>query len=304
MPEATLPKDVKYVTQEEVDKYFKLWKETGEKLETIVDKLNKSEAEKVELVGRIKRIEDAKKPTYIPDEDDLTKVYTERNLPKTEEEWNDLFDANPNYAAELKYKAKELADSANKQVTSWQNERNTAITKLQEKHPDLYLRNEKGEIKKFKFDGRGGYAKDAAGNMVEDPNGVPCLDMESEKTKVWVELASDEQFLASAKAPLIIMEAMENRIKSKKEEDMAKKLEEDKKVKEKEREKKVDANALASGGDNPPPKEEEEVEIKYNSKEEESHVKSKVASGFYKSEKEYFQVKNREGKIPMGRGGF
>jgi len=284
------------VTQEEVNKYYKLYKEGSEKIEVLVNKLNLAEGEKVDLVGRIKKLEDDKKPpVYVPPEDGLPKVYTEEDPPQTEQEWNDYFDSNPNAAHELKAKV-------GTRQNSWRQERVKSAKDLQEKHPDMYFRNEDGSLKKYKVDISGNYVK-AGGQLVLDPAGVPHVDEKSEKGKIWMDLANDPNFLSSAKAPTIIMGAMENKLRVRKDKDMEDKLEKDKKDKEIKRVKKVD-NADVAGGGGEPPAEKPKVEIKYNSKEEEAHVKRQVDKGFYKSEEQYFQIKGSGQEIPAGRGGF
>jgi hypothetical protein len=291
----------KVVTQEEFNRIYRLYKEGEEKLEVVVAKLNTSEAEKVNVLERIKALEDKNKerpPAYVPPaegEQKLSEVYTEQTPPQTEQEWNDLYDENPTYAHDLKI-------AVGKTHKSWKDERKNAADELQKKHPDMYLRNEDGSFKRFKVDERGNYVK-VAGKPVEDPQGIPHMDVNSDKGKIWMGLATDPKFLASARAPLIIMSAMENEYRKGKDKEMAKKIEEEKKNKDKEKEAKADKTKVAGGGGNPPV-EEPKVEIKYNSKEEEAYVKDRVAKGFWKSEEEYFLTKEKGNVIPAGRGGF
>lgn len=306
-----MPNDDKSATQAEVNKYYKLFKEGEEKLEVVVGKLDKTAAEKVELVGQIKDMDDRikkmeaekNKPpvsTYVPPvgDDDLTKVYTLENPPQTKAEWNDLYDADPSYAHDLK-----------NQVTKVSSERSSAIQnaakKVQEKHPDMYKVDAEGKIKKFRTDPnqRDGYAKDNTGAPIEDTAGVPMLDQESEKGKIWMGLATDPNFLKAPNAPVIIMEAMENKLRTKKEKEMADKVEKEKKDKEKGRVDKVDAAALAAGGDNKPPV-VDDIKVEYTSEEEKKHVHAAIAAGRYKDEKDYFRKARRGTEISYGRGGF
>jgi len=295
-------------SQEEVDKYFKLYKETGEKLETIVDKLDKTAGEKVELVSKvkeqdekIKKLEEEKKvkPAYVPPagDEDLTKVYTLDNPPQTQEEWNDLYDSNPSAAHDLKNQVTKVTSEHSGKM------KNAAKT-VQDKHPDMYKLKEDGTIKRFKADAQGNYAKDNTGAFIEDTAGLPMLDEESEKGKIWIGIATDANFLRSPNAPVIIMEAMENKLKTKKEKDMADKLKKDKEDKEIKRTDKVDKVKLAAGGDNPPPPPEDDVEIKYGSEEEKKHVHAAIAAGRYKDEKDYFRAAKKGSVISYGRGGF
>ena len=290
----------KPATQAEVDKYYKLYKETGEKLETIVAKLDKTAAEKVELVGRLKDLEERvpKKPAYVPppNDDDLTKVYTLDNPPQTQEEWDDLYDASPSYAHDLKNQVTQASSARSSKMK-------TAAGKVQEKHPDMYKVDGEGKIKRFQVNARGEYIKDNTGAFIDDSTGLPMLDMESEKGKIWMDIATDPNFLQSPNAPIIIMEAMENRLRTKKEQDMADKLDKEKKDKEIAREKKVDAAAVAIGGDNPPV-EKEDIKVEYSSEEEKKHVLAAIAAGRYKDEKDYFRATKRGTVVSYGRGGF
>lgn len=271
----------KFVTQEEVNKYFKLWKETGEKLEKVVEKLDKSEAAKVELVTRVKALET--KNNYVPppeDERPLKEIYTEQNPPQTEAEWDELFTESPSYATDLRNKVKKSQDD-------YRTERDKAVQTLIEKHPDMYKRDEKGML-----------LRDKDGNVI--------FDKESPKGKIYSRIAGkDPKILESVTAPIIVMKAMELELKEGKEAQMKKDLEDKKNKDEKERKGKVDAAALATGGDNPPPV-EEKIEIKYNSEEEKKHVLEAIRQGRYKDEKDYFRsLKQGQGKnIGYGRGGF
>ncbi len=270
----------KFVTQEEVDKYFKKWKETGEKLEKVIEKLDKTAAEKVELVARIKKLEEEKTKVPLPDDEKpLSEVYTVDNPPKTEDEWNDLYDENPSYAQDLKEKVRS-------KLTEWQKERQRCLQVLQEKHPDLYKRDENGN-----------FIRDAHGNLI--------FDHESEKGKIWNRIAGrDPKILESASAPEIVMKAMELELKEGQEAKVKAELEEKKRKEEEERKKKAEAAALAGGGDTPPPPDDEKIEIKYTSEEEKRHVQRMIASGVYKDEKDYFKTLRKGPEIPSGRGGF
>lgn len=289
----------KIVTQAEVDKYFKLWKTTEENLEKMIGRLDKSEAEKVELVTRIKNLKEeppapTPAPAYTGTEDDLTKVYTTSNPPRTQEEWDDLYAYSPSYAHDLKIAVK-------KTTGDWTDTRNKAFKVVQEKHPDMYRTDEKGTVLKFRVDANNNFIRDPSGNFIPDASGMPAFDTNSEKGKIWNEIANDPNFLQSAKAPVIIMEAMENRLKNKKEKEMKEKIDKDKVDKEKVRTEKVDKGGVVDGGGNPPaPK--VKVEVKYNSEEERAHVQRQIDAGVYKNEEEYFITK--KGNIGYGRGGF
>jgi hypothetical protein len=297
----------KVVTQAEVNKYYKMAMEAKEKAEVVVGKLDKSEAEKVELISRIKKLEEdaAKRPplpartTTVEEDEDLTKVYTIENPPVTKEEWQDLSDYDPRYAMELERKLAHSQETIDKTVTEQQKT-------LQEKHPDMYLRKEDGSFRRFKVGPDGNYVRDPSGKFIDDDKGLPMLDQGSEKGKIWVELAADKNFLRSPRAIGIIMGAMENKVKAKKEKEMSEKLKKEKEEKENKRQDKVDKTKGADGG-NQPPIDDDKIEVKYNSEEERKHVLEQISKGRYKDEKDYMKHKNKRtvGQgVGYGRGGF
>jgi len=217
------------------------------------------------------------KPDYVPDEEEVTKKYSINNPPKSDSEWAELFDANPNYAMELKAEVKKHSDS-------WHDKRNQALKKVQEKHPDMYKR-------------------DANGNFLRE-NGKLILDTDSPKAKVWMKIAGDDpKILEAATAPTIVMKAMELELKNEGEAEMKKKLDKEKEEKEKKRKTDADAAALADGGKNPPTK-PDDIKVEYDSEEEKNHVQKAIARGTYKDEKEYMKIKKGGVKVPYGRGGF
>lgn len=267
--------DKKVVTQEEVDKVFSMYKRTDETLKKVVDKLDKSEGEKVELITRISELEKKKKDnTYVPppppdeDEDEVTKKYNENNFPKNDKEWNELYDANPNKAMDLKGKVQNVNKVA-------MDEHNKDVGTLMEKHADMYK-------------------KDTAGNLV--------FDADSEKGKVWNGLANkDPNILRIRGGTIMLMNAMENKMRGSTDDKVKQELEAKKNAEEEARVNKVKAGQLAGGGGTPP--EDKDIKIEYNSDEEKAHVQKKINQGVYKTEKDYFKVK-KSVVVPYGRGGF
>ena len=219
-----------------------------------------------------------------------------------QEDWDELMSESPTYGSDLRDKFKKATGDRSQQY-------NKSIQTLIDKHPDMYIRDTEGKVIKYKTDAKGYVMLD--GKPVQDPNGRPMVNMETEKAKIFVEIAGeDHAILSSVKAPLIIMEATENRLRIKKDKDVAKQIEEEGKEKETKREKKVDAAALATGGTHQPLPKEDEVVIKYENDQEKAHVLKQIKNGFYKTEKEYFQAKKRgieigtQTHIGNGRGGY
>lgn len=292
----------KLVPQADVDKWYRIAKDNKEQIEELVKKLNKSEEEKVKIVAGVKALEEKlgkTVPTYVPQANDdrpLREVFNENNFPQSEEDWDDLISESPTYGSDLRQKFLNAK-------STYDGKRKTALQTLWDKHPDMFQCDAEGKIIFYKV-GPKGYVKDTEGNPIPDPSGRPIMNDDSEKAKLFNEIAgNDPRILDSVSAPVIIAEAMENRLSKKKEKDMKDKADKEKDEKEKNRKKKVDAAALATGGDQPPI-EETDIKIEYTSDEEKAHVQKAISQGYFKDEKDYFKKKNSGVNIGYGRGGY
>lgn len=256
----------------DVEKLQKDNKGLIDKAKVLEDKLKKSEAEKVRLVG-------TQRPIIPPVGQSVREKYANR-FPQTEEEWSEVADEDPVLAMDLRIEYK------NSQQSSIDKLRNSA-KKVQDKHSDMY-------------------EKDASGNFVQitfpDGSTGPKIDENSPKGKVWMKLAGrDPRILEIENGPEIVMKAMEAELRGEEEAKVKEELEKKGKEAEEKRQKDVDAGAVASGGSTPPapPKKE----LKFNSEEEKASAEKAVASGKFKSLEEYCEVRDNQ-DIPYGRGGF
>src|SRR3990167_9561400 len=161
-----MPEGDKPVTQAEIDRIFKMYKEGQEKLDTIVAKLDKSEKEKVEILGRIATMEKNTKP---PAKDEEVE-YSEENPPKTDEEWNEFFYQNPTLATDLRNK---LTSRQRQYKDDWDKKQQESVEELVKLHPDMYKKDEKG-------------------NILRDKNGVYLIDENSEKGKIFIDIAGND----------------------------------------------------------------------------------------------------------------
>ena len=277
------PKDPnKVVTQGELDRIYKMYKEGQEKLEVIIGKLDKSEKEKVEIIGKIAEMERRNPPPAKPKEEEEVE-YSEQNPPQTEAEWDEFFYAHPAAASDLRNR---LSSKFRDAEDNWKKRNKECIEELVTLHPDMYKKDDKG-------------------NILKNKDGAYVIDETSDKGKIFIDIAgSDPAILHSATAPRIVREAMEKRLKDKQEDTVKKGLEEKKKKEEEDREKKVKAGQIAGGGNNPPPPPGDDgIKVEYTSEEEKTWVAKGIKEGRFKDEKHYMRVKTSQ-TIGYGRGGF
>ncbi len=273
----------KLVPQADVDKWYRIAKTNGEAIEKIAGKLDKSEEEKVALVTAVHKLEekfgkiDIAPQPKVNEDTPLKEIFNDGNYPQTEEDWDDLASESPTYAMDLRQRFLGRNKDFNKTASE-------SIKILVENHPDMYMQNEDGSVK-YTADGR------------------PIFNKDSKKGKLWMQIATDPAFLKSAKAPQIIMENMEARLKKEEDKALKTKIDIEKEEKEKKRAKNVDKSQIAIDG-NKPPEKPEEVEIKYENDAEKTHVTQAISSGYYKDERAYFVAKKRGIKIGYGRGGY
>ena len=276
----TPPADTITIPKSKLDELHGIIGRNEDKIKIISDKLNRAEEDKVMILSKVKDLETKiRPPQRQPDDDELplSQKFNEQNLPQTDEEWNALFDESPAYAADLRH-------VYNKRVDSHQETFKTCVDELKKKHPEMYLR-------------------DSTGAFLLDRDGNVQFDMNSEKGKLFNEIAGQDPAILRVKnGPRIVMEAMENRLKGVSEAKVQKELEEKKAKEEVDRLARVKAGGVADGG-GAPPADDPNIKVEWNSQEEEVHVKKMIAKGIYKDEKDYMRTKNAN-TIGYGRGGF
>lgn len=266
----------KPVTQEAINRIYGKLKETEEKLV-------RSEQEKVGLVGRLSEVE-KRLPAKQPAGDaPLREQFTEKNFPRTEEEWDDLASESPTYAMDLRstYNA-----SRRKSVDEQERSRQS----IMKDNPDMYQR-------------------DADGKFVLDAQGYPQLDMTTKKAQIFCEEAekggSDENgyplIMKVANGPEMVMAQTRLRLSGDEEATVKEKIKKEKEEKEAARRKQVGDGGIASGGTGAPPA--PKVEVKFNSDQEKAIAEQAVSAGKYKDLQEYCNVRDNV-TVPYGRGGF
>ena len=259
----------KPVTQEAINTIYKKFRETDEKLQ-------KSEEEKVVLVTRIAELERGRPKPVITQPQSLKDRYNEESFPETEEEWDELIAEHPTYGTDLRQRY--LGG-----ISSFEQEQKKSAKKLQDKHPDMFL-------------------KDENGNLRYDKNGLVLFDPISEKGKIFNEIAAEDPNILRVKnGPEMVMAAMEARMKGKEEGALKEKIEQEKEEKEKQRQADIKAGRVASGGAQPPQK--PNVEVKFNSEAEKQAAERAVASGRVKDLETYCAIRDSK-EVSYGRGGF
>ena len=268
----------KPVTQEAIDRIFGKLKETEEKLV-------RSEKDKVGLVGRISDLEKRISPVApaLAGDGSLKSKFSEKNYPKTEEEWDDLIADHPTYGTDLR----------NTYVSSRQkgaDVQDQSRKKVEQDHPDMFQR-------------------DANGNFIIDTEGVPQIDLTTKKGKIFKEIAEAGGIDADGiphtwkalNGPTLIMTATLARLGQ---EDEGKVKDELKKKKEKEEKDRLaaagNANVITGGAPPPPPP---KAEVKFNSASEKQLAEDQVKAGKYKDLQEYCNTRDNK-TIGYGRGGF
>lgn len=272
------------VNQEAIDRIFKKQKETEEALE-------RSEREKVDLVGRVKSLEEAGKPpapaatppppgtkTKYGFKPDGSVVY-----PATQEEWEDLYDDNPLLATDLRV-------ALNTRQGKTVNAQLESIDKVAKGHPEMFK-------------------KDEQGNILKDARGIPVPDIANPKYKRYCEIAAESGVDAAGSpvvmglpdGPEIVALKLEKELYKGKEAELTKKAKEEADAAELARKEKVKAGGTAPPGGAPPaaPK---KTEVTFNSASEKAVAEEKVASGKYTDLEEYCRVRDSK-EVAYGRGG-
>ena len=265
------------LTQANIDTLYRQNKELAEQKKSAEDQRDNI---KVEL--------DSRTPDYsytpqVPVGDPT--VYSIHNLPKTDEDWDDLSIDNPRLFTDLRTQYNSQKQTENANFTSAQ-----AISRksVQVEHPDMYL---------AELDGTGEPRKDENGKVVlklDQASGEPIFNPNSEKGKLWSEIYATDQItghdvygnpvrvLDTLKdGPEVLMLRMNRRLQEK-----------GLKMIDAARDKKVDEGQVIQDGVTPPPKKT----FTYKSTNEQEHVKQAISRGVYKGEEEYFALRdNQEG---------
>jgi len=282
----------KPVTQGELDKVWKMYKETEERLEA-------TKKENADLVGRISTVESsiAKPPIS---EGGEKKYGRQPNgsvvFPQTQAEWDDFAVDHPTEAMDLRieYRGK-VSSGADAQ-------RNSAI-RVSDRHPDMYQRGEDGKVLR----GDGNRVMEVNGQRIVVPIGYPIPDLKSEKYKVFDKIVKEygigsdgvPYILQAGKGPELIMAKMEAEMSQGKKDELQKKADAEAAEVESERQKNIKGGKTTPPGGSPPPAPKKEVSFENDF--EKSHAEKQVAAGVYKDMEEYCRIRDDK-TIPMEKG--
>lgn len=237
-------------------------------------------------------------PPETPAGEPQPKDFSRENMPKTDEEWSELFIDDPKLATDLRW-YKNQQDTLqqtrrDEQTKDFAKCRKEAAQTIWDRHPDMYV---------AETDAQGQPLKDEQGKIklkIDPETRAPIPNMESEKMQLFVQVyTEDPQGFDGAKyGPRLIMAEMENRLK-------AKGMQQ------------VTAGAggndgQGSGGGNPssnalPPLKQNgtlpsgttppvRIEVKFSSDEEKAHAVRAVARGTFKSLEEYCLLRDNKDK--------
>ncbi len=228
------------VTQEAIDNIFKKLVKTEEKLE-------RSEKANVGLVGRVADLEKkATPPPADPSSLPIRERYSERSFPKTKDEWDDVYAEDPAYATDLRY-------AFNKSRQSTTEAQESSRKKIQDEHPDMFLRNEDG-------------------SFILNAEGYPQLDKSTKKAQLFGEIAQRSgvgpdgvpHLWKATNGPEMIMTSVMAKLKGEEEGKVKADLDKKKAEDEKKRQAGATGAGVASGGAAPPAT-FKKVEMKFKS---------------------------------------
>lgn len=242
------------LTQQRTDQLVRTTRETADENERL-----KTELANMKVQGEI--------PKEVEEGGEV--VYSQSNLPKTDEDWNTLAIDDP-------VKFSDLRAHYNRQREKVQNSfletQATSRRIVQAEHPDMYLPE---------LDGTGQPKMDEKGNPVLQLNpqtGEPIFNPNSEKGKLWIaEYQKDPSIERLKDAPEVLMAKMERTLRVKGE----------RLVKENQPE--IKQNQVAPDGAPPPMK----TKATFSSEEEKVHATAAIARGVYTSLEQYCELRDK-----------
>jgi hypothetical protein len=223
------------------------------------------------------------------------KPFSPANLPKSKEEWDQLYLEDPVLATDLRFiqnqQVQTQVTTQTKEQEDFEKEHKANRGAVQQRHPDMYVaeKNDDGTPK-----------VDAQGQPVLKINpatGEPIFDAESEKGRLWIEIYNEDPrgFAASKKGPRLMMLEMDRRLKEK-------------------ADAKIAAGQPPAGtpppgqGTTPPPDQRGTLpggvpppvkgKVTFASDDEKAHAERAVTRGVYKNLEEYCQLRD------TGNAGF
>ena len=251
-----------------------LW---GELTQVNVDRLFRENKEKEEKIKQydtqfstLKQEVDYYK-TARPGEQPVPGVFNDRNLPRTEDDWNNLAIENPILFHDLRTK---YVLSKENEVHTFESAQKNSRKVVQDELSEMYL-SEQDANGKPKLDDKGRVIL-----KVHPETGEPIFDPNSEKGKLWTEEYNKDPNIAQLRdGPELLMARVQRRLKQKGVQMISEA--------EQARQKAVEQGQVVSGGITPPVA----IVHKFASEEEKARVDKSIARGIYPNYDEYFRVK-------------
>lgn len=219
-------------------------------------------------------------PVETPIEEGVKKTYSTHNLPKTQQEWEDLGIDNPTLHADLRYT---YNSRINANEGSFNEAQAASRRAVQAEHPDMYLA-ELDESGQPKQDDQGKVILVRDKQVGSPTYGEAVFNPSSEKGKLWDEIFNKNPNIASnPQAAELMMASMERQLRVKGEQVVEEAKE--------NREQQIQDGQVVQEGVQPP---EKKVDVTFKSDEEKRHAQNAVDRGTYTTLEEY--VKYRDSK--------
>lgn len=259
------------LTKKNYDSLYRQNKEKDEKLTTLENQNNNLSVE----LDKYKTYNPSDVPTDDPPPDDgVKKPYSIENLPKDDQEWEELFIDNPVLASDLR---SQFNNSKITTANNFEEARATSQRVVQGEHPDMYL---------AELDNKGQPIKDDKDNIIlkKDANGDPIFNPYSVKGKVWDSIYNEDPTIVnSAKAPETLMALMERQLRIKGEKVVNDAQE--------NREKILEDGQVVHTGVTPPV---DTTDLKFADENEKVRAQKMVDRKVYKDLTEYCKVRDEE----------
>jgi hypothetical protein len=267
------------LTQTRMDQTIRQSREVNEKLAA-------EQARAKNLEAELENFRRGQKPE-IPVEES-NKVFSRENLPKSNEDWDQLWIENPNLASDLRsfkfQKEQEVQNMTQAATVEFAKARKESAKMIWDRHPDMYVQE---------TDDQGNVRLDEKGKPVLriDPNtNGPMLNLEHEKAKLFVQVYSEDPngYDGAKFGPRLAMVEMERRLQD----EASRKIQDSGQPPEgQSQEQKPDQRGVLPGGVTPPVS----GKVSFNSDDEKMHATKAVERGIYKNLEEYCQLRDGKG---------
>lgn len=260
---ASDPKTWMDLTQQNTDRMFRENKELQEKLARELQ-------EKQNLALEVNRYKSTPPPVTVDAQGH--QIYSDKNFPKTEAEWDALAIERPTFAQDLRFV---YLNGQRKVTEKFQSARTNYAKEVQVEHHDMYM---------AEIDTSGQPIKDDKGNVVlkKDQNGFVIFNPNSEKGKLWNQIYN-ESYLPDGSNPMDSLPNAPALLRSELERRLVKNGNIVINASAPSRQ-----NQVAVPGVTPPVA----AKVSFGSKEEEFHVERAINRGVWKDKEEYCQSRD------------